>query len=103
LPFYAQTRNFNWIDIGSVSDYWEVCQSVLMGEVAHLDMPGIQINDGLWVGLNTSIDWEGTAHRRPGLHRFRHPHRGGRTIVGPTWIGHGSHICAAPSGAQRAV
>ena len=40
LPFYAQNRFFNWIDIGRVSDYWSVCQRVLRGEVAQMHMPG---------------------------------------------------------------
>jgi mannose-1-phosphate guanylyltransferase len=94
LPFYAQTRGFNWIDIGSVSDYWETCQSVLMGEVAHLHMPGIQIDDGLWVGLNTRIDWEGTTIEGPVYIGSGTHVEAGSTIVGPTWIGHGSHVCA---------
>ena len=34
LPFYAQNRFFNWIDIGRVEDYWAVLQRVLRGEVA---------------------------------------------------------------------
>ncbi|MES2348552.1 MAG: NDP-sugar synthase [Pseudomonadota bacterium] len=93
LPFFAQTRSFNWIDIGTVADYWEVCQSVLMGEVAHLDMPGIQINDGLWVGLNTSIDWEGTRIEGPVYIGSGSRVEAGATIIGPTWIGHGSHVC----------
>lgn len=94
LPFYAQQRAFNWIDIGTVSDYWQVLQNVLMGEVSQLNVPGTQIEDGLWVGLNTRIEWEGTTiegpvyigsgvHIEPGVH-----------IVGPSWIGHGSHICS---------
>lgn len=94
MPFYAQSRSFNWIDIGTVSDYWEVCQSVLMGEVAHLDMPGIQINDGLWVGLNTSIDWAGTTIEGPVYIGSGTRIESGVTIVGPTWIGSGSHVCA---------
>lgn len=94
LPFYAQTRDYNWIDIGSVSDYWETCQSVLMGEVANLHMPGIQIDDGLWVGLNTSIDWEGTRIEGPVYIGSGTRIEAGVHIVGPTWIGHGSHICA---------
>gem|GEM_PF-4430286 len=53
LPFYAQTRPFNWLDIGTMSDYWEVLQTVLTGEVNHMDVPGSQIEPGIWTGLNT--------------------------------------------------
>jgi mannose-1-phosphate guanylyltransferase len=95
LPFYAQKRFFNWIDIGSVKDYWEVLQSVLMGEVANMDVPGIQIDDGLWVGLNTSIDWSGgTRIEGPVYIGSGTRVEAGATIIGPTWIGHGSHICS---------
>jgi mannose-1-phosphate guanylyltransferase len=93
LPFYAQRRPFNWLDIGSVSDYWEVLQNVLMGEVAHMDVPGIQVEDGLWVGLNTSIDWNGTTIEGPVYIGSGTKIEHGVTIIGPTWIGHGSHIC----------
>lgn len=93
LPFYAQRRPFNWLDIGSVSDYWEVLQNVLMGEVAHMDMPGTQVDDGVWVGLNTCIDWEGTTIEGPVYIGSGSKIEAGSHIVGPTWIGHGSHIC----------
>jgi mannose-1-phosphate guanylyltransferase len=94
LPFYAQKRAYDWIDIGSVTDYWSVLQSVLLGEVAHMDVPGVQVSDGLWVGLNTRIEWEGTIIEGPvyigsGCHI-----EAGCRIVGPTWIGHGSHVRA---------
>lgn len=94
LPFYAQARAFNWIDIGTVSDYWQVLQNVLMGEIGQLGVPGTQVEDGLWVGLNTRIDWEGTVIDGPvyigsGVHIEAGVH-----IVGPCWIGHGSHICS---------
>jgi mannose-1-phosphate guanylyltransferase len=93
MPFYAQRRPFNWLDIGSVSDYWEVLQNVLTGEVNHMDVPGIQIEPGLWVGLNTSIDWEGTTIQGPVYIGSGVRIEAGSTIIGPTWIGHGSHIC----------
>ena len=93
LPFYAQGRTFNWLDIGSVSDYWEVLQNVLTGEVNHMDVPGIQIEPGLWTGLNTSIDWEGTTIKGPVYIGSGVKIEAGSTIIGPTWIGHGSHIC----------
>jgi mannose-1-phosphate guanylyltransferase len=93
MPFYAQSRPFNWLDIGSVSDYWEVLQNVLTGEVNHMDVPGIQIEPGLWVGLNTSIDWNGTTIKGPVYIGSGVKIEAGSTIIGPTWIGHGSHIC----------
>lgn len=93
LPFYAQKRPFNWLDIGSVTDYWEVLQDVLKGEVAHMDVPGIQVETGVWVGLNTSIDWNGTVIKGPVYIGSGCRIEKGVTIIGPTWIGHGSHIC----------
>ena len=94
LPFFAQRRPFNWIDIGSVSDYWQTLQSVLLGEVAHMDVPGTQIEDGIWVGLNTQIDWNGTTIEGPVYIGSGVRIEPGVSITGPTWIGHGSHICA---------
>jgi mannose-1-phosphate guanylyltransferase len=93
LPFYAQRRPFNWLDIGSVSDYWDVLQNVLMGEVNNMEVPGLQIEDGLWVGLNTSIDWNGTRIEGPVYIGSGVRIEAGVHIVGPSWIGHGSHIC----------
>ena len=94
LPFYAQKRFYNWIDIGSVTDFWTVLQSVLMGEVAQMDVPGLQIAEGVWVGLNTHIEWEGTVIEGPVYIGSGCKIEAGCHIVGPTWIGHGSHICA---------
>ncbi len=92
LPFYAQARAFNWIDIGTVSDYWQVLQSVLQGEVSQLRVPGIEVTDGLWVGLNTRIDLEGTVIEGPVYIGSGVRIDAGVRIVGPSWIGHGSHI-----------
>ncbi len=93
LPFYAQNHQFNWIDIGTVPDFWSVLQNVLMGEVSQLEVPGKQIQPGLWVGLNTRIEWEGTHIEGPVYIGSGTHIEAGCTIIGPTWIGHGSHIC----------
>jgi mannose-1-phosphate guanylyltransferase len=94
LPFYAQKRFFNWIDIGNVTDFWGVLQGVLSGKVAQMYVPGTQVREGLWVGLNTRIDWAGTTIEGPVYIGAGTHVEAGSKIVGPSWIGHGSHICA---------
>ena len=92
LPFYAQKRFFNWIDIGRVSDYWTVLQRVLRGEVAQMNMPGREVKPGIWVGLNTSIPWDKVSIEGPVYIGSSVCIEPGATIIGPSWIGHGSHI-----------
>ena len=92
LPFFVQNRLFNWIDIGRVSDYWSVLQRVLRGEVAHMSMPGREVRPGVWVGLNTRIDWDNVTIEGPVYLGSSVKLEPGVTIIGPTWIGHGSHI-----------
>ncbi|EJM98511.1 sugar phosphate nucleotidyltransferase [Herbaspirillum sp. YR522] len=94
IPFFAQKRFFNWIDIGNVTDFWSVLQSVLSGKVAQMYVPGTQIEEGLWVGLNTRIEWEGTTIEGPVYIGSGTHIEAGSKIIGPTWIGHGSHICS---------
>lgn len=93
MPFYAQKRFFNWIDIGQVADYWTVLQRVLNGEVASMHMPGTQIKPGIWVGLNTRIDWDKVNIVGPVYIDSGVCIEAGAEIVGPAWITRGSHIC----------
>jgi mannose-1-phosphate guanylyltransferase len=92
LPFYAQNRFFNWIDIGRVSDYWSVLQRVLRGEVAEVNMPGREVKPGIWVGLNTSIPWDKVKIEGPVYIGSSVRIEPGACITGPAWIGHGCHI-----------
>lgn len=94
LPFYAQNRFYNWIDIGRVTDYWSVLQRVLRGEVAHMKMPGREIEPGIWVGLNTSIHWDSVKIVGPVYIGASVRIEPGCSIIGPAWIGHGSHLRA---------
>lgn len=89
LPFYAQSRPFHWIDIGRVSDYWTVLQRVLAGEIADMRMPGKEVRPGVWVGLNTSIDWDGADIRGPVYIGSGTCVERGVRIEGPAWIGNG--------------
>jgi mannose-1-phosphate guanylyltransferase len=102
LPFYAQHRTFNWIDIGSVTDYWSVLQNVLKGEVDQMSLPGKQIAEGVWAGLNVSIDWHDTVIEGPVYIGSGTRIDAGSKIIGPTWIGHGSHVHSG-AGVVRSV
>ncbi|GAA5171244.1 NDP-sugar synthase [Viridibacterium curvum] len=93
-PFFAQKRFFNWIDIGRVTDYWTVLQRVLRGEVEEMHMPGTQVRPGVWVGLNTHIDWDKVKIEGPVYIGSSVRIEPGSTIIGPSWIGHGSHLRA---------
>ena len=92
LPFFAQKRFFNWIDIGRLSDYWLVLQRVLRGEIAQMEMPGKQVRPGVWVGLNTSVDWDSVQIEGPVYIGSNTRIEAGARVVGPTWIGHGCHL-----------
>lgn len=92
LPFYAQKRFYHWIDIGRISDYWEVLQRVLRGEISYMEMPGKEIKPGVWVGLNTKIDWDHVNIQGPVYIDSSTQVDTGAEIIGPCWISHGSHI-----------
>lgn len=94
LPFYVQNRDFNWIDIGRVSDYWSVLQRVLAGEVGNMKIPGREVRPGVRMGLNTRIDWEHVHIEGPVYIGSSVKIEPNARIIGPTWIGHGSHIRA---------
>lgn len=94
LPFYAQHRHFNWIDIGRVSDYLAVCLRVLRGEVAQMDMPGTEVRPGVWVGLNTRIDWDTVKITGPVYIGSGSCIESNATIEGPAWLGHGCRLRA---------
>jgi mannose-1-phosphate guanylyltransferase len=92
MPFYAINHPFNWIDIGIVTDYWEVMQQVMRNEVPSMQMPGKQVRPGVWVGLNVHIDWESTNILGPVYIGSGARIDKGTQIIGPTWISDGCHV-----------
>ena len=92
MPFYAINHPFNWIDIGIVTDYWEVMQQVMRNEVPSMQMPGKQVRPGVWVGLNVHIDWESTNIVGPVYIGSGARIDKGTQIIGPTWISDGCHV-----------
>lgn len=93
LPFYAQNNLFDWIDIGQLSDYWEVLQRVLKGDIMGLQMPGKEIRPNIWVGLNTRINWDKVKIEGPVYIGSGVCIEDGAEIIGPAWISNGSRVC----------
>lgn len=102
VPFFAQKHNFNWIDIGRLTDYWDVLQRVLRGEVSQMHMPGREVSPGVWVGLNTSIAWDSVQIVGPVYVGSNVRIEPGVSVIGPAWIGHGSHLRAG-SRVERSI
>jgi mannose-1-phosphate guanylyltransferase len=94
LPFYAHTCHFNWVDIGTVADYWSVMQAIMTGEVKGLQLPGQEVALGIYSGLNTRIDWEGTVIEGPVYIGSGTHIEAGAHIIGPCWIGTGCRVLA---------
>jgi len=93
LPFYAQKRFYNWIDIGRVTDYWKVLQRVLAAQVSYMDMPGKEVKPGVWDGFNTRIVWDNVNISGPVYIDSGTQIDAGTEIIGPSWTSHGSHVC----------
>ena len=96
---FCQKHAFNWIDIGKVSDYWEVVMRLMREPAAGAVIPGREVKPRVFAGLNTRIAWEAVEINGPvyvGAGTRIDP---GCRINGPVWIGHGCHI---ESGAEVA-
>lgn len=91
-PLYGVKEPLEWLDIGKVSDYYDVMQLALSGGIKGIDMPGTEVAPGIWTGLNVSLDLEKADIIPPvyiGGSAAIHP---GATIIGPTLIGAGSIV-----------
>ncbi len=91
VPFHALRHDFHWIDIGRVSDYWQVIQRVMRHEIPWIRIPGKEVRPGVWTGLNVRIDGgvslRGPVYLSSGCHV-----EAGCEIVGPAWLGQGCHV-----------
>lgn len=93
-PFYGISMDFEWVDIGKVPDYWRAIQSVLLGEVKNVSVPGIEVRPGVYAGLNVAVNWDKVDITGPvyigGMTRIED----GAKIIGPTMIGSNCWVCS---------
>ncbi|CAG0910062.1 unnamed protein product, partial [Cyprideis torosa] len=85
-------QKFHWIDIGQLRDYWDASQRLMRGGLAGVDMPGRQVREGVWTGLNVSADWDTIDVEGPVYVGAGTRLESGCRLIGPTWIGNACHI-----------
>jgi mannose-1-phosphate guanylyltransferase len=94
LPFFAQSHNFEWLDIGRLTDYWQIVQRMMQGQVACVTLPGQQMLPGVHVGLNTRVAWDTVQFEGPVYIGSGSRIDAGCVLRGPLWIGNGCHVAA---------
>jgi mannose-1-phosphate guanylyltransferase len=83
---------FEWIDIGSVPDYWEATRLALTGQIRGYRLPGREISPGVRVGLNIGWNPDRVTIRGPVFIGGSTSIGDGAVIEGPTVIGSGCII-----------
>jgi len=87
LAFYGLSLPFQWLDIGSVSDYWYASREILRGKVKGYQLPGEEIRPGIYTGINLNVDFD-TVEIVPPVYIGSSTSIGaGAKIEGPTIIG----------------
>ncbi|MFK7845576.1 MAG: sugar phosphate nucleotidyltransferase [Rhodothermales bacterium] len=56
LPFYGVSLPFQWLDIGSITDFWHATRTVLSGEFKGYRLPGNDLGSGLRCGINVRMN-----------------------------------------------
>ncbi|MEB3307352.1 MAG: NDP-sugar synthase [Cyanobacteriota bacterium] len=92
-PFYALPMEFEWVDIGKVPDYWQAIRSVLEGKVRQVQIPGKEVQPGVFTGLNVAANWDRINIQGPVYVGGMTKIEDGATINGPAMIGPSCHIC----------
>jgi len=87
IKFCAVDMDFQWLDVGNISDIWQVTQDILNGKVAGYPIPGTQVKPGVWLGINTVFDIEKCNITPPLIIGSGCDIRPGSTIIGPAVIG----------------
>ena len=86
--------DFEWVDIGKVPDYWRAIQSVLLGQVKNVSIPGIEVRPGTYTGLNVAVNWDKVDITGPVYIGGMTIIEDGAKIVGPTMIGPNCWLCS---------
>lgn len=96
IPFYGISMDFQWLDIGSLTDIWQATSDIMTGKVKGYPMPGKQVKPNVWQGINVDIDLDEVTIEGPVFIGSGTRIENGVTIIGPATIGAN---CVIESGA----
>ena len=86
---YGVELPFQWVDIGSVSDFWDASRLALSGGIRGFPIPGTEIEPGIRTGLNVRWNRDRVSVRGPVLIGGSSSLGDGCVIEGPAIIGSG--------------
>ncbi len=87
LSFFATTLPFQWLDIGSLSDYWHANRLLLNNGYRGYPLPGKEVQPGVRAGSHVRANWDRIEIEGPVLIGNGSAIGDGARIVGPTYIG----------------
>jgi mannose-1-phosphate guanylyltransferase len=86
-PFFGISLPFQWVDIGSLKDFWAANRLILEGGVQGFSMPGKEVMPGVWCGLNVKANFDRINIKPPVFIGASTEIGDGSTLIGPTLIG----------------
>ena len=96
LDFYGISLDFQWVDVGNLTDIWQATSDILTGKITGYPIPGKQIADDLWCGINVDVNLDKVNIQGPVYIGNGSRIEDGATIIGPATIGAN---CVVESGA----
>lgn len=96
VPFYGISADFQWVDVGNLTDIWHATSDILTGKISGYPMPGKELAPNLWCGINVDIDLDKVNIQGPVYIGSGSRIEAGATIIGPATIGSN---CVVESGA----
>jgi mannose-1-phosphate guanylyltransferase len=96
-PVFGVEIPFEWIDIGSVTDYWEATRMALTERIRGYRLPGREVSPGVRTGINMRWNPENVTVRGPVVIGGSTSIGDGCLIEGPAFIGAG---CVIEPGAE---
>ncbi len=96
IPIFGAMIPYQWLDIGNITDYYNVIQMALKGGINGFSMPGAKTKNGIWKGLNVRGDLDKCKIAPPVYIAGSATIEPGCELIGPVMIGAG---CIVESGA----